>query len=81
MPRLSTKTHLLDSAGYAYSFERMMFINRQAKKAFSVEYVDDTPASVIVSKIQEPKLDPDWKFYTTLPMSEGTERELKRVLQ
>jgi len=81
MPKLSTKTHLLDGAGYAYNFERMMFINRQAKKAFSVEFVDDQPESKIKSLIQKPNVEADWLFFTSLPMSEGTKKELKRVLQ
>lgn len=79
MPKVSTKITLLDRAGYAYSFDRMMYINRKAKKAFSIEYVDDNSESKIASNIKEPNAD--WKFYTSLPMSEGTERELKRVLQ
>jgi len=71
----------LSAAGYAYNFDRMMYINRQAKKAFSIEFVDDNPESEIASRIQEPKSDDDWRFYTDLPMSEGTEKELKKVLQ
>jgi hypothetical protein len=81
MPRQPEKTQLLDSAGYAYNFDRMMYINRQARKAFSIEYIDDNPESVIVSRIHEPKGGDDWHFYTNLPMSEGTAKELKRVLQ
>ncbi len=81
MPRQPEKTQLLDSAGYAYNFDRMMYINRQAKKAFSIEYIDDEPVSKIESKIQEPNPKRDWLFYTNLQMSPGTEKELKRVLQ
>jgi hypothetical protein len=79
--RQAEKTHLLDTAGYAYNFDRMMYINRKVKKAFSIEFVDDNPESEIASKIQESKCDDDWHFYTNLPMSEGTAKELKRVLQ
>ena len=71
----------LSAAGYSYNFDRMMYINRQAKKAFSVEFVDDNPESVIASHIQESKNGDDWRFYTNLPMSEGTEKELKKVLR
>jgi hypothetical protein len=81
MPRLSTKTHILDRAGYAYNFDRMMYINRQAKKAFSIEFIDDNPEAEIASRIQEPNEEADWHFYTSLPMSEGSKKELKRVLQ
>jgi len=81
MPRQPEKTHLLDSAGYAYNFDRMMYINRQAKKAFSIEFIDDNPKAVIASRIQEPNPEEEWRFYTSLQMSEGTRKELKRVLQ
>ena len=81
MPRLSTKVHLLDDAGYAYNFDRMMYINRTEKKAFSIEFIDDKPETELASLIQEPNQEADWHFYTNLPMSEGSKKELKRVLQ
>ena len=77
MPRQSEKTSLLDSAGYAYNFDRMMYINRHAKKAFSFELVDDNPKSAIETKIRERNGDGEWCFYTNLPMSEGTKRNLR----
>jgi hypothetical protein len=81
MPRQAEKTHLLDNAGYAYNFDRMMYINRHAKKAFSIEFIDDHPEEEIRSKIQEPTDEEDWHFYTNSNLSEGARRELKRVLQ
>jgi len=78
---LTEKTQILDAAGYRYNYDRMMYINRQAKKAFSVEYIDDNPESEISSRIHEPNDAADWHFYTSLPMSEGTRKELKKVLQ
>jgi hypothetical protein len=84
MPTLSEKTLKtlrLTAAGYAYNFDRMMYINRQAKKAFSIEFIDDNPESVIASRIHEPNREQDWCFYTSLTMSKGVEKELKRVLQ
>jgi len=81
MPRQPEKTQLLDSAGYVYNFDRMMYINRQAKKAFSIEFIDDNPESVIASRIREPNSERDWRIYTNLQMSEGTRKELNRVLQ
>ncbi|HZL25933.1 MAG TPA: hypothetical protein VFC39_05330 [Acidobacteriaceae bacterium] len=81
MPRLSTKVHLLDDAGYAYNFDRMMYINRAVKKAFSIEFIDDKPETELTTLIQQPNQEADWLFFTSLPMSEGTRKELKRVLQ
>jgi hypothetical protein len=81
MPNQNEKAHLLDSSGYIYNFDRMMYINRQVKKAFSFEFVDDNSKSAIETKIGEMNGDGEWRFYTSLPMSEGTKKELKRVLQ
>jgi hypothetical protein len=81
MPRQTEKIHLLDDAGYSYNFDRMMYINRQAKKAFSIEFIDDHAKEEIATRIHEPNSEQDWLFYTSLPMSKGTEKELKRILQ
>ncbi len=81
MPHMRIKTPLLERAGYRYNFDRMMYINRDAKKAFSIEFVDDKPETEIIEKIQEPNEEADWRFYTSLPMSEGSKKELKRVLR
>ncbi len=81
MPKLSTKVQLLETAGFKYNFDRMMFINRQDKRAFSIEFVDDKPETEIELKISEPKAKAEWEFYTNSPMSEGMKRELERVLQ
>jgi hypothetical protein len=80
MPSQTEKTHLLDEAGYVYNFDRMMYINRLAKKAFSREYIDDHAESVIASDIQESNDSGDWRFYANA-LTEGVERELRKVLQ
>jgi hypothetical protein len=81
MPRQTEKTLLLDNAGYAYNFDRMMYINREAKKAFSVEFIDDHPEIDISTRIREPNTEQDWHFYTNSPMPESTKKELERMLQ
>lgn len=81
MPRNSEKVHILDNAGFAYNFDRMMYINRQAKKAFSLEFVEDHLESEIVSRIRTVNVGGEWCFYTNQPLSEGVQRELRRVLE
>ncbi len=76
-----SKINLLEKAGYRYNFARMMYVNREKRKAFSVEFVDDQQETEITSRIQERNPGTEWQIYTNLPMSEGTERELRRVLQ
>jgi hypothetical protein len=81
MPRQMEKTNLLDQAGYAYNFDRMMYVNRTNRKAFSLEFIEDKTEAEIKEKIEEPKEAEDWQFYTSLEISDGIRRELNRVLQ
>ena len=80
MPKLSTKLYLLDDAGYRYNFDRMMYINPKAKKAFSFEFVDDHGEDVIERSIREANDANEWRFYFNAQPPEGVKRELERVL-
>ena len=80
MPRLTeSKTDILDEAGYPYSFDRQMYINRKAKKAFSVEFVQDHSEDQIRKHIRE-HTDGQWRFYFNTPPSEAVKHELECVL-
>ncbi len=81
MPSQQEKTILLDQAGYAYNFDRMMYVNRTDRKAFSIEFIEDHSESTLRQKIQEPKQVEGWQFYTSAEISEGIRKELNRVLQ
>jgi hypothetical protein len=81
MPRLrGSKTEILDKGGYAYSFDRQMYINRKTKKAFSVEFVQDHSEDQIRKRIQEHNGGQEWRFYFNLPPSEAVKHELECVL-
>jgi hypothetical protein len=81
MPRLiEPKTDVLDEAGYAYSFDRQMYINRKAKKAFSVEFVQDHSEDQIRKSIREHTDVLGWRFYFNAPPSEAVRHELESVL-
>jgi hypothetical protein len=81
MPRLTpSKTEILDEAGYAYSFDREMYINRKTKKAFSVEFVQDRSEDQIRKYIRERTDGLEWRFYFNLPPSEAVKHELESVL-
>jgi len=80
MSRLTgTKTRILDGAGYAYSFDRQVYMNRKTKKAFSVEFVQDHSEDQIRKYIRE-HTDGEWRFYFNLPPSEAVKHELECVL-
>ena len=74
------KKDILWEADYRYDFDRDLFINRAAKKAFSIEFVDDHPEDELRQLIREDTNGNGWKFYFNVPPTEGTQRELERVL-
>jgi hypothetical protein len=81
MPRMTgSKTDILDEAGYAYSFDRQMYINRTTKKAFSVEFVQDHSEDQIRRSIREHSGGLGWRFYFNAAPSEAVKHELESVL-
>jgi hypothetical protein len=74
------KQDLLKQAGYAYNFNRMLYVNRQAKKAFSVEFIDDNDENELERHIREDGDRGEWRFYFNSPPSESVRRELERTL-
>jgi len=81
MPRLKeSKTDILGEAGYAYSFDRQMYVNRKTKKAFSVEFIQDHSEDQIWKYIREHTAGSDWRFYFNSPPSEAVRHELQSVL-
>jgi hypothetical protein len=76
------KSDILLEADYRYNFDRAMYINRPAKKAFSIEFVDDNSEEELRRRIAEtPHANGhDWTFYFTVAPTEGVQRELERVL-
>jgi len=74
------KQDLLRQAGYDYNFERMVYFNRQAKKAFSIEFVDDHDESELATRITEDAGRSGWRFYFNSPPSDTVKQELERTL-
>ena len=50
---VASKWQILREAGYEYNFDRMVYFNRGAKKAFSVEFVEDHSENELQSYIRE----------------------------
>ena len=81
MPRvIESKTDVLDEAGYSYSFDRQVYINRKTKKAFSVEFVQDHSEDEVRKYIREHTNGLKWRFYFNSPPSEAVRHELELVL-
>jgi hypothetical protein len=53
MRTVAAKTQILEDAGYAFSFDRMIHLNRTARKAFSVEFVQDHSDAELEAHIEE----------------------------
>jgi len=71
---------ILQQAHYHYNFDRNMYVNRNTKKAFSLEFVADTPEEELAKHIDENTNSTGWTFYFNSPPSESVQRELERLL-
>jgi hypothetical protein len=74
------KRDILREANYRYLFDRDMYFNRQQKKAFSLEFVEDHPEEELVQHIAEVTGGNEWKFYSNTLLSDSLKRELEKVL-
>ena len=75
------KKQILEDAGYAYSFDRLSYINRDARKVFSIEFVQDLPSETKLKACIDELIPPgEWKFYFNLAPSEGVKREFLRSI-
>jgi hypothetical protein len=78
---VESKKQILEAAGYAYSFDRLSYINRETRKAFSVEFVQDNSEDKLRACINQPVPPPgEWRFYFNSQPSAGAKRELLRSL-
>jgi hypothetical protein len=75
------KSEMLFAANYRYNLDRDLFVNRQAKKAFSIEFVDDKPATAVRKRIEEATDGTEWRFYFNHPPPESVRRLLEQDLE
>ena len=81
MSAVATKLQILDEAGYAYSIDRGAYLNKDARKIFSIEFVQDHSEGELAARINEPGAPAgEWRFYFNAEPSEGVKRELLSVL-
>jgi hypothetical protein len=76
----AAKRKLLEDAGYAYNFDRMIYLNRHDKKIFSIEAIEDNDESWLKKCIDEKNDTQQWRFYFNSPPSESVRQELMRKL-
>lgn len=75
------KKNILREANYKYDFDRDIYFNRQAKKAFSLEFVDGVSEEELARRIRENSNGDGWRFYFNSAPSESAKRELESVLE
>jgi len=57
------KDPILRAAGYAYNFDRLAYYNRVARKAFSLEWVEDHSDVELRDALERPNESEDWEVY------------------
>ena len=80
MPIIAGKSQVLEEAGYAYSFDRLSYINRDARKIFSIEFVQDHTEAEIRERISDPSPPGEWRFYFNSPPSDAVKREFSAMI-
>ncbi len=80
MTELMEKEQLLKKAGYSYKPDREVYVNRKARKVFSIDYLEDHDTKEIASKIQEDARGAKWTFIFNDEPSDSVKRELAKML-
>ena len=80
MTELTEKEVLLENSGYRYHFDRMIYFKRAARRAFSLEFVEDHPSQEIQNLVNEPPSANGWTFHFNEPPSDRVKRELGDAL-
>ena len=81
MSALTEKRRLLENAGFVYNFDRELYYNRNVRKAFSVEFIEDHNNIDLEQFIKENSDARSWRFYFNSPLSNAVRRELISVLE
>jgi hypothetical protein len=76
MTELTEKEALLETSGYRYHFDRMIYFNRATRRALSLEFVEDNPLEEIRNLVNQPPDANGWIFYFNEQPSDRTKREL-----
>ena len=79
MSDLTVKEELLENSGYRYHFERMIYISRADRRAFSLEFVEDHSQQEIQKLLETPATN-EWVFHFNEPPSDRVKRELAEAL-
>ncbi len=80
MAALITKRQILEDAGYRYNFDREVYVNRKAKRVFSVDFIEDHTENQLEQYIRESTPETEWRFFFNSPPSDAVRQELATLL-
>jgi hypothetical protein len=80
MRALAMKADLLDERGYVYNFDREIYVNRKAKKVFSMDFIEDHGVNELEQCMDEETGGTEWRFYFNDAPSRAVQRELENML-
>lgn len=75
----AAKARLLKDAEYVYNYEREMYVNRKARKAFSVDFLEDQSEKAVQAALKEPAPTSGWRFYFNEAPSAWVQQELEKA--
>ena len=80
MADFAAKEQILKDSGYRYSFDRELYVNRNVKKAFSVEFIEDHSEAEIAQLARDTSMSPGWQFFFNAKPSAAVQQELANIL-
>lgn len=78
---LTEKRRILENAGFVYNFDRDLYYNRNKKKVFSIDFVEDHTNDELQKFINETSDGINWRFYFNIAPSSAVKHELISVLE
>jgi hypothetical protein len=75
MTDLTEKEELLESSGYRYHFDRMIYVNRSVRRAFSLEFIEEHSRWEI-EQLLDTAATNDWIFHFNKLPTDRVKRDL-----
>lgn len=78
---LEDKFHLLANSGYQFVFDRDIYCNLNARKCFSLEFVEDNSIDIIKNRLLKPSPSSGIDFYFNEQPPDNIREELEKELE
>ena len=80
MPDSKQKKEILERANYKYHFTRTIYFNRDARKVFSLEAIEDNDPQWLSDRINMATRSDEWEFFFNTVPSDKIKTEILREL-